>query len=266
MVVSDRIVERTAGGIVRLERLTGVLLYPFADLLRRSLGILACTLHWPSAQAGAMQGRTIRYVTMSTHQSDILLERSTLLFRRENQGESFDDDVSALRDQVGAGRREQTEPEQAAEEDQTTYSPPRQSWTPVTQTPQATSYQPQTPPPATTPEPPEDGAASVIAQDTRWDGTVQSSGSIHVHGNVQGEIHAEGDVFIAEGASVTAAVRSGGVTVAGRLEGTVVCSGRFEVMPTGYVSADVTAPRLVVHEGAVVVGKLSMSADEQGND
>lgn len=186
-----------------------------------------------------------------------LAERSSMMFRRENQGESFDDDVAALRDRVGSGQREQDEPAQDSTDDQTTYSPPRQSWRPVTQSAESglDPVQPQQP----AWQPAENGNASVIAADTTWDGSVQSNRSLHVHGNVSGQMRVEGDVFIAEGATVNADVMAGGVTVAGTLEGTVECSGRFEVLPSGSVSANVAAPRLVVHEGARVIGNLRMT-------
>jgi cytoskeletal protein CcmA (bactofilin family) len=181
------------------------------------------------------------------------------MFRRENQGESFDDDVAALRDRAGSTRRDQSESMAQQSDDQTTYSPPRQTWSPV-----QSSSDPDQPAPVSSPpqrQPDVDASSSVIAAHTSWDGSVQSSGSLHIHGNVSGQINAEGDVFIAEGANVNAELRAGSVTVAGTVEGSVECSGRFEVLPTGRVSANVAAPRLVVHEGAHVVGKLRMTTD-----
>jgi cytoskeletal protein CcmA (bactofilin family) len=191
-----------------------------------------------------------------------LPERGQMLFRRETQGESFDDDVAALRDQAGTGRRAPSEVESFSGDDQTTYSPPRQSWSPIS-TESAGDLDSDPTPSRMIPEQSE---ASIIAVDTSWDGKVQSSGSLHVHGRVSGEIRADGDVYVAEGASVAADVHAGSVTVAGSLEGTVECTGRFEVLPSGRVSADVAAPRLVVHEGAVVVGKLRMTtADDSAS-
>ena len=185
------------------------------------------------------------------------------MFRRENQGESFDDDVSALRDQLSSGRRDQTESSQYGDDDPTTYSPPRQTWTTTTETASTSYGQPATEQP--TRPAPEAGDASVIAADTTWDGTVQSNGSVHVYGTVGGQINAVGDVYVAEGANVSAEVRAGSVTVAGSIQGNIECTGRFEVLPSGRVSADVAAPRLVVHEGAIVTGKLRMTPGDTGS-
>lgn len=219
----------------------------------------ALVVDWIRPARGTADGSPmVPYITMPLHRSDMLLERSTLLFRRENQGESFDDDVSALRDQVGGSRRDDTSAEQLPEEDQTTYTPPRATWTGSSSPAESTSYEPIPQPASRIPE--DAGDASVIAQDTRWDGTVQSSGALHVYGSLSGQVNADGDVYVAEGASVSADVRAGNVTVAGSLEGSVECSGRFEVLPSGHVQGDVVAPRLVVHEGAIVAGKLRMTS------
>lgn len=188
-------------------------------------------------------------------------ERSGLVFRRENQEESFDDDVAALRERAtgSSSRWDEPEPTPGVDDDRTTYSPAspaQQAWSPVRQAAEMTGGSSTAPAERIAPEP---GDASVIDTNTSLDGTVESSGSLHIHGRVSGQIRLDGDVFIAEGATVIADVRAGGVTVAGTLEGTVECSGRFEVLPSGQVSANVAAPRLVVHEGARVMGALRMT-------
>lgn len=221
--------------------------------MRRWMHLQTTTVHQPARRAATVTGRL---ETIDLRQS--LLERSPTMFRRENQGESFDDDVAALRDRVGSGQRDQTEQPADTSDDQTTYSPPRQTWSPITQT--STTEANPAPAQQSAWQPTDSGAASVVAADTSWNGNVQSSGSLHVHGNVSGQVRVDGDLYIADGATVNAEVAAGGVTVAGTLEGTVECSGRFEVLPSGRVSANVAAPRLVVHEGARVIGKLRMTS------
>lgn len=186
-------------------------------------------------------------------------ERSGLVFRRENQEESFDDDVAALRERAtgGSSRWDEPEPTPGVDDDRTTYTPAQQAWSPVRQAAEMTGSSSTVPAERVAPEP---GDASVIDTNTSLDGTVESTGSLHIHGRVSGQIRLDGHVFIAEGAIVVADVRAGGVTVAGTLEGTVECSGRFEVLPSGQVSANVAAPRLVVHEGARVMGALRMTS------
>jgi cytoskeletal protein CcmA (bactofilin family) len=112
------------------------------------------------------------------------------------------------------------------------------------------------------PNPPVDTQTSVVAHDTTWNGNLQSSGSLHVHGIVEGTLTAQDDVFIAEEADVTATITAANVIVAGMVRGTIRCSARFEVLPRGRVSADVQAPTLVVHEGALINGPVRMGPAE----
>ena len=48
------------------------------------------------------------------------------------------------------------------------------------------------------------------------------------------------------------------VTVVGRIHGNINASERCEVQGSGIVVGDIRAPRLLVHEGAVVNGKIEM--------
>lgn len=109
---------------------------------------------------------------------------------------------------------------------------------------------------------PLDSHTSVVAHDTTWKGDLQSDGSVHVHGRVEGSLTARADIFVAEEATVEATITAENVSVAGNVRGTIRCSGRFEVLPQGRVSGEVFAPVLVVHEGATVNASVSMTAAE----
>jgi cytoskeletal protein CcmA (bactofilin family) len=100
---------------------------------------------------------------------------------------------------------------------------------------------------------------SVIAHSTAWTGTVESSGSLHVHGRVEGSLTARDDIFIAEEADVDGTIRAANVIIAGNVHGSIDCADRFEVLPRARIAADVQAPVIVVHEGAVIAGKISMT-------
>ena len=112
---------------------------------------------------------------------------------------------------------------------------------------------------------PSPGTASqttVIAHDTTWKGDLQTNGTVHVHGRVEGSITAQQDVYIAEEADIDASLTATNVLVAGRARGTIRCSGRFEALPQGRITGDIQAPTLVVHEGANVNGRFRMGATE----
>lgn len=107
-----------------------------------------------------------------------------------------------------------------------------------------------------------DPEVGVIASGSHWNGTLRSEGSIRVHGLAEGEIYATRSIFVAEGASVSAKLSSNSIVIAGTVDGQVDCKGRLEILPSGRLSGDVSAPTLIVHDGAIMTGNLRMTATE----
>jgi cytoskeletal protein CcmA (bactofilin family) len=170
-----------------------------------------------------------------------------VVFRKESRAESFQRQITDLRQQLSADQDADDMPFDDAEPmpdemAQTVYSP-----------------MPVTPEHYLSPVPQPTGVATgVISADSVWDGTLRSDGSVQVFGRVQGDISATDEIYVAEGAVVDARVAAHTVVIAGSVSGTVECTGRLEVLPTGRVTGDVTSPTLVVHEGATVEGDLKM--------
>jgi cytoskeletal protein CcmA (bactofilin family) len=193
-----------------------------------------------------------------------------MVFRRDSKVDAFQRQLSALRNQLG------NEPAELPE------SVPDRELAPVTNNrstlpdldffsestyplrdemdvaplpvvaPQA---EPQSPVPAL------DTETTVIAHGATWSGNLESTGSLHVHGRADGTLSARDTIYIAEDAEVDATLHAARVVVAGLVHGAVRCQERFEVLPRGKVSGNIQAPRVVVHEGAVVAGKVSMSEE-----
>ena len=109
------------------------------------------------------------------------------------------------------------------------------------------------------PIPAVDTLTSVVAHSTSWSGDLESSGSLHIHGRVDGSLTAQETIFIAEEADVQAVIRAANVTIAGNVRGSVHCTERFEILPRGKVAGDIHAPAIAIHDGAVVTGEISMT-------
>jgi cytoskeletal protein CcmA (bactofilin family) len=110
------------------------------------------------------------------------------------------------------------------------------------------------------PIPAIDMHTSVIAHSTAWSGDLESTGSLHIHGKVEGSLTARDSVFIAEEADVDAVIHAANVTVAGSVRGSVHCAERFEVLPRGKVTGNIYAPAIAIHDGAVIAGAISMTS------
>lgn len=197
-----------------------------------------------------------------------------MVFRKDTKVDAFQRQISALRQQLGpeAEPAPAPPPRQLAPEripSERSYGDGYGSRERETRLTPVGAYQPAEPDfsPAESddpiPFPPAlDARTSAVAADTTWKGDLQSDGSVHVHGKVEGTVTARADVFVAVEAMVDATIVAENVAVAGTVRGTVRCSGRFEVLPQGRVSGEVFAPVLVVHDGATLDATISMTAAE----
>lgn len=195
-----------------------------------------------------------------------------MVFRRDNKVDSFQRQMSALRNQLGTTGEELDDPQDdmpELDDDQFESSPYRSQPAAVEQDAGAYSFGNYPAPsgqasqgpidedaPAIPEMPSADGQISVISSDATWNGEMSSENSIHVFGKVEGTLTAREDIWIAEGAEVNATVNASRIVVGGLLSGSVTATSRFEVLPTGQVSAEVTSSISVVHEGANINGNF----------
>jgi cytoskeletal protein CcmA (bactofilin family) len=124
-------------------------------------------------------------------------------------------------------------------------------------------------PPEQTPSPPgavSDGKKTapvttdrtVIARPTIVEGRVSGSGEIIVNGQVKGTIEANGSVVVAEEGRVTAVTHGRTVTVAGTVNGDISADETIELEATARVEGDMTAPRIMIRDGATFRGQVNM--------
>ncbi len=104
----------------------------------------------------------------------------------------------------------------------------------------------------------DDEVESTIGEHTTVDGTFKSENSIRIRGTVQGEIESRRSILVDSQANVTAKVTAETVTVAGNVNGEIICSGRLEIQPSGRVIGEIDAGTLIMQEGAFFEGHLKM--------
>jgi len=97
-------------------------------------------------------------------------------------------------------------------------------------------------------------------------GKVVFEGAARIEGEVDGEITAKDSLVIGESAVITAQIRAASVSVAGKVSGDIVATQRIEIRPNAKVSGNITAPILVVHEGAQFEGHCSMQPEGVRDD
>ena len=106
------------------------------------------------------------------------------------------------------------------------------------------------------------GIDAFLGKGTRVSGKLVFGGTGRIEGQVDGEISAQDVLTIGEGAIVKAKVSGATIIVEGQVTGDVIARQRLEIRASGRVQGNVTSPRLVVLEGAILDGQCSMSGAE----
>lgn len=89
-------------------------------------------------------------------------------------------------------------------------------------------------------------------------GKISFKSSVRIDGEIEGEINSEDNVAIGEGAVISANIKAVSIVVAGVVSGELNASQRIELYPSAQVLGNLTAPRMVIHEGAVFEGTCVM--------
>ena len=129
--------------------------------------------------------------------------------------------------------------------------------------------QPPSPPvsgsmPATEQRGPTD-ARTNLDQGARVSGKLHFESPARIDGQVDGEIVAT-DLTIGESAVVKARITATSIVVNGATTGEITAKGRVEIRPKAKVSGNITAPILVVHEGAIFDGNCAMGREDKAKD
>ena len=144
--------------------------------------------------------------------------------------------------------------------------PTPQATTPTSQATAPSGHSAMPAQPSVTPTPQSRAAAQAegrayLDRGSKISGKVSFDGPARIDGEVDGEITAKDSVVIGESATVTAQVRAASVVVGGKVSGDIVATQRIEIRPSARVIGNLTAPVLVVHEGAQFEGHCSMQPE-----
>ena len=106
-----------------------------------------------------------------------------------------------------------------------------------------------------------DKLESFIGRNTRMSGDLAMKGTLRIDGVLEGSIEVDGLVMGA-GAVVTGDVRSAHAVIGGEVKGDVYASELVEIKRTGKVRGDIATTRLMVVEGGMIDGMVTMRKDE----
>jgi len=89
-------------------------------------------------------------------------------------------------------------------------------------------------------------------------GRLVFDGDLRVQGSLEGEATLSGDLHVDSQGTVKAKLQARGITVRGALEGEATAKDRLVVAGSGTVSGTVRVSRLVVEDGALLNGTITM--------
>jgi cytoskeletal protein CcmA (bactofilin family) len=99
----------------------------------------------------------------------------------------------------------------------------------------------------------------VIGPKTTIKGEVTGDEDVLVEGTIDGQIRISRDLRVGAGGVVKATVEAQSVVVSGEFIGDCRASHRVEIQATGRLTGNISAPRVVIAEGATFKGNSDMS-------
>jgi cytoskeletal protein CcmA (bactofilin family) len=97
-----------------------------------------------------------------------------------------------------------------------------------------------------------------LGKGSRVSGKLNFDGTVHIDGQVEGEISAQDTLIVGERAVVTAQISGNTVVIKGQVTGDINARKRVEIRAPGKLYGNIVTPSLVIQEGVVFEGHCSM--------
>ena len=105
-------------------------------------------------------------------------------------------------------------------------------------------------------------ATAWIGQGVVVEGRITSSQDLRIDGRVEGTIEVGDHVLmIGARAAVKASLVARSILISGTVIGNVTATDRLDLQVTGSIEGDISSPRLVMVDGAVVKGRVDASGN-----
>ncbi len=95
---------------------------------------------------------------------------------------------------------------------------------------------------------------AIIGRNTVLEGTLKSSGSVRVDGEMLGNITTDGEVIIGQEAKTEGDIKSSNIEISGSVEGNIDSDGCLKIYETGSLFGNIEVKSFVIEEGGVFEG------------
>ena len=97
---------------------------------------------------------------------------------------------------------------------------------------------------------------------TNYQGKLHFQGAVRIDGNFHGEVVSDGTLVVGQEAVVEGQIRVGQLVLSGNIQGEVEAKNKVVLHKTANLQGNIRTPVLVVEEGAVLEGQLTMGSQE----
>lgn len=107
---------------------------------------------------------------------------------------------------------------------------------------------------------------SIIGTGTVFKGDLDLTGLLKIDGDFSGSVKAEGKVLIGYTGRAKCSIFAKTVVVGGVVKGDIYAEDRVVVLSTGMVIGNIRSPRLVMEEGVLFSGELTITQTEASKE
>ena len=103
---------------------------------------------------------------------------------------------------------------------------------------------------------------NVLNGDVEIKGTLKFSGELAFDGKLEGDVNSDGVLNLSDGAVVNGNINAQAVVVRGKITGNISAREKIEIKAKAELFGDVSAPKLVIEEGVIFVGKAEINPNK----
>jgi cytoskeletal protein CcmA (bactofilin family) len=105
----------------------------------------------------------------------------------------------------------------------------------------------------------QDNVVAFIGHGVEFSGVIKYQGSVRVDGKLDGEVHANGTLYLGEQAVITAKISAQSIISKGQITGDVKAKEKVQLLAPAKMDGSVEAPSLLMEEGVLFNGTCEMS-------
>ena len=107
------------------------------------------------------------------------------------------------------------------------------------------------------------GLTAFIDQGSSFEGKLSFKDTVRIDGHFAGEITSENTLVVGETGEIEANIMSQTVVVSGTIHGDVMAGAKVVLHKTAHVSGNIDTPSIVIEDGAVLNGRVTMTTTSQ---